>query len=83
MRPEGDRFLGPLAARIAETRAVSWGLCDSRHSPGLLRQYLPKSADLRQLDQATLDAIAAELNGRPRQILGFKTPSQALTMLVR
>jgi len=35
-------------------------------SNGLLRQYLPKSADLRQLDQAALDAIAAELNDRPR-----------------
>jgi IS30 family transposase len=47
-------------------------------SNGLLRQYLAKSADLRQLDQAALDAIAAELNGRPRQTLGFKTPSQVL-----
>jgi IS30 family transposase len=47
-------------------------------SNGLLRQYLPKSGDLGQLDQADLDAIAAELNGRPRQTLGFKTPSQAL-----
>jgi transposase, IS30 family len=46
-------------------------------SNGLLRQYFPKGTDLRQLDQATLDAIAAELNGRPRQTLGFKTPSQA------
>ena len=41
-------------------------------------QYLARGADLRQLDQAALDAIAAELNGRPRQTLGFKTPSQAL-----
>jgi IS30 family transposase len=47
-------------------------------SNGLLRQYLSRGADLRQLDQAALDAIAAELNGRPRQTLGFKTPSQAL-----
>jgi transposase, IS30 family len=45
---------------------------------GLLRQYLPKGGDLRQFDQAALDAIAAELNGRPRQTLGFKTPSQVL-----
>jgi transposase, IS30 family len=33
---------------------------------------------LRQVTQDRLDAIAAELNGRPRQTLGFKTPSQAL-----
>jgi IS30 family transposase len=49
----------------------------------LLRQYLAKGADLRQLDQAALDAIAAELNGRPRQTLGFKTPSQALAEALR
>jgi IS30 family transposase len=49
----------------------------------LLRQYLPKGGDLRQLDQATLDAIAAELNGRPRQTLGFKTPSEALAEALR
>jgi IS30 family transposase len=39
---------------------------------------LSKRADLRRFDQATLDAIAAELNGRPRLTLGFKTPSQVL-----
>jgi IS30 family transposase len=47
-------------------------------SNGLLRQYFPKGTDLHRFDQAGLDAIAAELNGRPRQTLGFKTPSQAL-----
>jgi hypothetical protein len=62
---------------------VQVSFCDPRSpwqrgSNGLLRQYLSRGADLRQLDQASLDAIAAELNGRPRQTLGFKTPSQAL-----
>ena len=52
-------------------------------SNGLLRQYLSKRADLRQLDQTALDVIAAELNGRPRQTLGFKTPSQVLADVVR
>ena len=47
-------------------------------SNGLLRQYLPKGGDLRQFDQAALNTIAAELNGRPRQTLGFKTPSEVL-----
>jgi IS30 family transposase len=55
-----------------------WQRGSNENTNGLLRQYLSRGADLRQLDQASLDAIAAELNGRPRQTLGFKTPSQAL-----
>ncbi|MFC7429446.1 IS30 family transposase, partial [Nocardia tengchongensis] len=33
--------------------------------------------------QADLDAIADELNGRPRQTLGFRTPSEALEEVLR
>jgi transposase, IS30 family len=55
-----------------------WQRGSNENTNGLLRQYLSRGADLRQLDQAALDAIATELNGRPRQTLGFKTPSQAL-----
>jgi hypothetical protein len=39
--------------------------------------------DLRTLTQADFDAIAQELNERPRQTLGFKTPSQALAEVLR
>jgi hypothetical protein len=69
-------------ARFTVDTGVAVYFCDPRspwqrgsneNTNGLLRQYLPKSGDLRQLDQAALDAIAAELNGRPRQTLGFKT----------
>jgi IS30 family transposase len=60
-----------------------WQRGTNENTNGLLRQYLPRSGDLRQLDQAALDAIAAELNGRPRQTLGFKTPSQALAETLR
>jgi IS30 family transposase len=55
-----------------------WQRGTNENTNGLLRQYVSKSADLRQFDQAALDAIAAELNGRPRQTLGFRTPSQVL-----
>jgi IS30 family transposase len=60
-----------------------WQRGTNENTNGLLRQYLAKGADLGQLDQAALDAIAAELNGRPRQTLGFKTPSQALAEALR
>jgi transposase, IS30 family len=55
-----------------------WQRGSNENTNGLLRHYLSRGADLGQFDQAALDAIATELNGRPRQTLGFKTPSQAL-----
>jgi hypothetical protein len=55
-----------------------WQRGSNENTNGLLRQYLPRRVDFRTLTQADLDAIAQELNERPRQTLGFKTPSQAL-----
>jgi transposase, IS30 family len=60
-----------------------WQRGTSENTNGLLRQYLPKRSDLRAHTQADLDAIAAELNGRPRQTLGFLSPSQALDEALR
>ena len=45
----------------------------------LLRQYFPRSTtDFRTISQTELDAVAAELNARPRKTLKWKTPAQAL-----
>jgi IS30 family transposase len=55
-----------------------WQRGSNENTNGLLRQYLPRTLDFRTLTQADFDTIADKLNGRPRQTLGFKTPSQAL-----
>jgi len=60
-----------------------WQRCSNENTNGLLRQYLPRRLDFRTLTQADLDHIARELNGRPRQTLGFKTPSEALNEVLR
>jgi IS30 family transposase len=60
-----------------------WQRGSNENTNGLLRQYLPRRLDFRRLTQADLDAIAEELNERPRQTLGFKTPSQALAEVLR
>jgi IS30 family transposase len=60
-----------------------WQRGSNENTNGLLRQYLPRQLDFRTLTQADFDAIADQLNGRPRQTLGFKTPSQALAEVLR
>jgi IS30 family transposase len=55
-----------------------WQRGSNENTNGLLRQYLPRNSRLGDRTQAELDAIADELNGRPRQTLGWMTPSQTL-----
>ena len=60
-----------------------WQRGSNENTNGLLRQYFPKtSTDFRSYNQTDLDTIAAELNGRPRQTLGWKNPAEALEPLV-
>ena len=60
-----------------------WQRGSNENTNGLLRQYFPKRSEIAHYTQADLDAVAAELNGRPRQTLGWKTPSQALDEALR
>ena len=60
-----------------------WQRGSNENTNGLLRQYLPKGLDLSAIDQAQLDSIARELNGRPRQTLGWLKPSEALAKVLR
>ena len=60
-----------------------WQRGSNENTNGLLRQYLPRSKDLDQYDQAHLDTVAAELNSRPRQTLGWMTPSEKIETVLR
>jgi IS30 family transposase len=60
-----------------------WQRGSNENTNGLLRQYFPRSTDFRALTQRDLDAVAAELNDRPRQTLEWKSPCQALDEALR
>jgi transposase, IS30 family len=48
----------------------------NKNTNGLLRQYFPKGTDLKTFSRTDLSAVARELNGRPRQRLGWMKPSE-------
>jgi IS30 family transposase len=60
-----------------------WQRGSNENTNGLLRQYFPKRSEIALYTQADLDKVAAELNDRPRQTLGWRSPSQALDDALR
>ena len=79
-------------AQLAIDADIDIFFCDP-HSPWqrgtnentnvLLRQYFPNGEDISKYDQRYLDRVARQLNGRPRQTLGWKTPAQVLNQLLQ
>lgn len=72
-----------LHKQLTQSTGMAVYFCDP-HSPwqrgsnentnGLVRQYLPKGTDLSIYSQEQLDAIADEINNRPRKGLGVRSP---------
>ena len=76
--------------RLARRLRIDIFFCDP-HSPwqrgsnenanGLIREYLPKGADLNSFSDQDLRRIESALNNRPRKVLGFRTPAEVFAEL--
>ena len=58
-----------------------WERPTNENTNDLIREYLPKGTEITS-HQPHLDAIADELNDRPRAVLGLLTPREVFTKLL-
>jgi len=59
-----------------------WQRGSNENTNGLLRQYMPKGIDISSYSQAKLNAVARQLNERPRKTLGYQTPAEMFSQSV-
>lgn len=85
---QGSEMAQHAALTLATTMPVyfahprsPWERGSNENTNGLIREYLPKGTVITS-HQPYLDAIANELNDRPRAALGFHTPREMFDKLL-
>ena len=85
---QGSELAGHAAFSLATSVEVffahahsPWERGTNENTNGLLREYFPKGTKITD-NQDYLDLVAAELNNRPRRILGYRTPAEVFADLL-
>ena len=59
-----------------------WQRGTNENTNGLIRQYFPKGTDFKNISVTVIREAEEQLNGRPRKILKFATPSEKFYQLI-
>ena len=59
-----------------------WQRGSNENTNGLLRQYFPKGISIADYSQAQLNAVARQLNNRPRKTLDYESPAERFNQTV-
>jgi len=59
-----------------------WERGTNENTNGLIRQYFPKGTDFSEVSYYMIMKARDRLNGRPRKVLGWKTPYEAFNELL-
>jgi IS30 family transposase len=60
----------------------AWQRGTNENTNGLVRQYLPKGTNFRDVSHRTVAEIESSLNDRPRKRLNYRTPREVLATLL-
>ncbi len=58
----------------------SWERSTNENTNRLIRRFFPKGKDFNKISKEQLKTIQNKLNNRPRKVLNYKTPAEALDL---
>ena len=81
LHPEIAAALGMTTVYFCDPRSP-WQRPTNENTNGLLRDYFPKGTDLSVHTADDISRVQAELNDRPRRVLGWDTPADRMATLL-
>lgn len=61
---------------------ASWQRGTNEQTNGLVRWYLPKGTDFRNISESEIAAVESQINNRPRKCLKYRTPLEVFARVV-